>query len=258
MPDYIYNCIKFTASEEDLEKVKEMVKEGDCLFSFNKIVPMPKDLDLGDVPGLYGDFEPKLKSDLEHAIKVNDEINIELLQKKLKMFENKRNYGYESWYDWCPKNWGSKWPALEIGEWVKGDGNISITFRTAWAPPNEIFYALSRTFDELKLPIVIDIYWAQEYIGFTGYQKWENACRTEKEQYEKYGSRSKEIRLICNSLYEDDDEEEISEEPREFAFTGPTIRIMARCESEADELLYTELQGCHFTTEDFSLEKESE
>lgn len=52
---------------------------------------------------------------------------------------NKKHFGYESWYEWCCDNWGTKWDighASEHGdpETLK-DGALVVSFDSAWAPP---------------------------------------------------------------------------------------------------------------------------
>lgn len=51
-------------------------------------------------------------------------------------------------YDWCVKNWGTKWP--ECGFVVESNVEYDlITFDTAWSPPCEGYKAISSFFDKL-------------------------------------------------------------------------------------------------------------
>lgn len=51
-------------------------------------------------------------------------------------------YDDERWYDWCINNWGTKW---DIGKQeytdpaVIEDGNVSISFNSAWSPPTQFY-----------------------------------------------------------------------------------------------------------------------
>lgn len=49
------------------------------------------------------------------------------------------NGGSLNWYNWCSKNWGTKWNSY--------DGNVTedgIGFNTAWSPPIPVIAALSK------------------------------------------------------------------------------------------------------------------
>ena len=56
-----------------------------------------------------------------------------------------QKHGAKNWYDWCIKNWGTKWDRSEYevvsDEWK--DGSIEVLFSTAWSPPAEILKLIS-------------------------------------------------------------------------------------------------------------------
>lgn len=49
---------------------------------------------------------------------------------------------FPRWYEWCLQNWGTKW---DIGKQeytdpaVIEDGNVSISFNSAWSPPTQFY-----------------------------------------------------------------------------------------------------------------------
>lgn len=48
-------------------------------------------------------------------------------------------HGAATWYEWCPKNWGTKWGTYDLTvRELGGDGApVLIEFLTAWGPPND-------------------------------------------------------------------------------------------------------------------------
>lgn len=48
MPNWVYNQVHVHGPDDQLVKFKEAVADGDCPFGFNKILPMPKSLNLVD------------------------------------------------------------------------------------------------------------------------------------------------------------------------------------------------------------------
>jgi len=66
------------------------------------------------------------------------------------------NYGYDTWYDWSIKNWGTKWNSRNT---YVGDDYVE--FETAWSCPVEVLMALSEKFSDVK--IIVE--YADEDIG---------------------------------------------------------------------------------------------
>ena len=52
------------------------------------------------------------------------------------------------WYDWRIDNWGTKWDCYSL-KMVDSEmpHSFTVEFDTAWAPPEEIFYAITEKFD---------------------------------------------------------------------------------------------------------------
>ena len=68
--------------------------------------------------------------------------------------ENRERHGYESWYDFCVDQWGTKWDIFNNGESadVDEDGlGFAGCFETAWAPPLGIVRALEQQGYEVVL-----------------------------------------------------------------------------------------------------------
>ena len=138
MPNWCYNRVEvFIEDEKELKRWKETVESKESKFDFNKIVPMPKEL--------------------EGTVKGSNHVPSEELKKK---------YGADNWYDWSINNWGVKWNVtVDEGE-VDDDGDfITYTFDTAWGPPHEIFYALRKKFPDMSISWFFD----EPGMQFAGY-----------------------------------------------------------------------------------------
>lgn len=84
---------------------------------------------------------------------------------RVDLTEDERNdllskFGAVTWYDWCTKNWGTKWGTYSLKVYkLGGDGSpILIEFQTAWGPPNPEVMAKINA-------------WLQENFGLEN-QKW--------------------------------------------------------------------------------------
>lgn len=74
-------------------------------------------------------------------------------------YENIQQYGSPTWYEWCNKNWGTKWNAYSCVELGKDDDTLE--FFTAWSSVPTILEALSRKYPDQT----ISYCWADEDIG---------------------------------------------------------------------------------------------
>lgn len=170
MPNWCLNRVEVSGAPEAVEKFKAAVRDGEVLFSFNKIVPMPPALDIenssyGKVGyvALYGDY----KRILEEYEWIPQEVRSRGSREALVAFlcaENPRylsmgdqykanidHYGFPTWYEWRLCHWGTKWDLDETTEVEEGDGWVCYTFHTAWDPPVSICEALRAQFPDLDI-----------------------------------------------------------------------------------------------------------
>ena len=61
---------------------------------------------------------------------------------------NKKDYGAESWYEWCREYWGTKWDAYDIQK-----EEDSIIFSTAWNTPEKVIIRLSSIFPDVEFTV---------------------------------------------------------------------------------------------------------
>ena len=129
---------------------------------------------------------------------------------------NIKKYGYEDWYTFQTKNWGTKW---DIGgtdcklDKEENDNNVYITFDSAWSPPIGIYEKLF----ELGYTVLADYY--ESGIGYVGkFENGKNVClkieRDSKWVKENIPAELDELYLISNQMeeWEKEDGEESEED----------------------------------------------
>lgn len=176
MPNHITNIITST----DMEKLKSLLLNEKDEVDFNKIIPMPKDLEITAGSCDYGEStyfpdSPK-KAKLRQAIDLvfascyddtisRDEFVKKVMRKRkvkslicelkdldkddkehlfgyIAGYFNLKRYGSINWYEWCNKNWGTKWNGYDC---FVGDDYIQ--FDTAWSTPKPLLLELSKQVD---------------------------------------------------------------------------------------------------------------
>lgn len=149
MPNHITTHLHIEGTQEQIAEVLEYIKGENGLIDFNKIIPMPKPLDIvsgGD--GKRGmDY---LQGDRNALNGFDDKRRKEAIELGKKYLFNIQVYGCATWYDWCNRNWGTKWNAYDCEELPDG-----IAFNTAWCFPAPVIETLSRLyFPEVRFRFV--------------------------------------------------------------------------------------------------------
>lgn len=86
-----------------------------------------------------------------------------------KAIDNIKNYGCKDWYEWCVKNWGTKWDLSEM-EFEASDEGVRIYSQTAWCPPLAGITKISEEYNLLHFSVD----YSEEGMGFKGYAEIEN------------------------------------------------------------------------------------
>ena len=207
MPNWTNNTI--TVQNPDV--IKRFIN-ADGEFDFNLLIPMPESLNI----------ESGSRTDEAIAIYVTNQLTIPVEQTNLsqlisnifnkdwakeicerltkkqdtdinQLYEmgkqyifNKEHYGCYTWYEWCNRNWGTKWNACE--SYVEKD-DMTVVFDTAWCLPEPIFQKMCEIFPD-------------EPISFH--------CVYEEGFYYDGENRNGEFTIVDEgTIYEDDEEEEI-------------------------------------------------
>lgn len=179
MPNYVKNIITVEGDKSNILKMLNNVKYDDNRFGlldFNKIIPMPKSLDIesGSLTDIglkeYKEFleqyiDGKMTENVLDCIKNIPEQD-ELLYLELHRnidpdewnlgktaFCNIQKYGYPTWYEWCIHNWGTKWNSC--GAYGDKNGTFnpvtnSFCFRTAWSAPHPVIKRLSEIYPDIE------------------------------------------------------------------------------------------------------------
>lgn len=169
MPNYVRNKVYFQGEPDEVKKMLEQIQvdgRGPGSIDFNKIIPMPASLNIE--AGSRTDEGLKMyraymtareqKKDIGRFLRYREEHEDSWNLGK-QAFENIRQFGCATWYDWCIQNWGTKWPAMQDGD--KPESQEILIFDTAWSFPDGVMERLSQMYPA----ITITAEWADEDIG---------------------------------------------------------------------------------------------
>ena len=127
MPNWCENRVCVYGDDADVSAFKELVGNLDAedadqrLFDFNKVLPMPEEME--------GTVAPRAEPDHE------------LIEK----------FGYDNWYDWRTVNWGTKWNASEVDMIFDEADMVRFEFATAWGPPIGVYLEIVNRFPNLDV-----------------------------------------------------------------------------------------------------------
>ena len=151
MPNHVTTILTFSGPEEKIKGLREDLKTEKSNFDFNKIIPMPEELDISDNSNteFFSKLEKYRLLDLAH-----------IFRKECEKFEgtsfkshaiagllNYLNYGYVSWYHWSIENWGTEWNSYKV-EYLD---NNKVKFQTAWNFPYPVIQRLSLIYPEILI-----------------------------------------------------------------------------------------------------------
>ena len=222
MPNWVRTRLTFNGEQSRIDELKAFVKSetkdesGELhtnLFDFNKVVPMPEELNI--VSGCFGEWGMRyLLLNAKHSILWTDDDRsfMERMEKQKKKNPDRFNedielgkkylsniskYGHTTWYEWHISNWGTKWNACEV-EWVNDN---QVEFETAWSFCFPIVEKLSQLFPD----IAIEFSFADEGCGSnTGTGTIKDGEEIDCEYPETGDNRAYEIYLSLHPEYEDE------------------------------------------------------
>lgn len=174
MPNWCSNRLTIEAkSDKDAEFLISAFKLDDKDFSFNAIIPRPKELNIieGSVTSMARDYllEASCASTPEQLKKLKEKWCVKAKFVSCDEFtgfdddakfgrgyeafikyvnvvaDNISRFGHPTWYDWNIKNWGTKWDASSAELTQKGKVLI-FEFETAWSPPVPVFEYIAEHF----------------------------------------------------------------------------------------------------------------
>ncbi len=177
MPNHITNQLDFDCSEERFKEILEFLKVEDGPLGsvdFNKLIPMPECLmiEAGSRGHrgleLYRQYladtefinDPSEKEKIKAGYVQKCEDDPEVFDLGRQYYENLRDYGSTTWYDWSIANWGTKWNAYDYME--TDPTSRQICFSTAWSPVPQILSKISERYPDVRISYA----WADEDIGY--------------------------------------------------------------------------------------------
>jgi len=157
MPNWCENNLTISGPEKDIKalvnKIKNKKRKPENFRLFTPFIPLPQELRGTTSPTPIAATNVK---GIKEAIK----------QRKLTI-----KYGETNWYDWQVANWGTKWePQIYyLGPLEKGKKTSKqiISFDSAWSPPVEGIFNLSKIFPTLTFKMS----YKEEGMGFKGTEK---------------------------------------------------------------------------------------
>ena len=124
MPNWCNNNISISGPTETIKTLWEDTNADDTYGLLNAIKPIPEALK-GTVKGTGEELQETFVD------------------------------GCNNWYDWCVKNWGTKWDVstegLEFIDYGNGTSEITGWFDSAWAPPIEAYNTFCDDMDNCTL-----------------------------------------------------------------------------------------------------------
>ena len=181
MPNWVKTRLSFNGDLEAAKKLKELVtstyekenyagekvldSSGNVIictneFDFNKVIPMPEDLNVtSGSTGEWGmryiqlkDKQPIVWSDddkefMDRMEKEDPKQLKEAIELGQKYLNNLAKYGCKTWYEWRCKYWNTKWGCADP-QW---DDDTTVWFDTAWSFAAPIVEKLSEMFPTLTI-----------------------------------------------------------------------------------------------------------
>jgi Ferredoxin-like domain in Api92-like protein len=167
MPNHVTQQLSIHGA--DAPKVIERIAGTESTFDFNKVIPMPQELNIAESSdGLMGlaaisgrcdeylsyqwVIEMGIRTPAEFAAYLERErpLSIELGRKYL---SNQQRFGHATWYEWCTENWGTKWNAYSVSAPELLSDRATIQFDTAWSPAIPVIVRLSAQFPSVELTL---------------------------------------------------------------------------------------------------------
>jgi len=150
MPNWCNNELKILGTKKEIEKFLKFSKGDNGILDFNKFIPYPKDFK--ELDKKKKEWDEKAEA---YAEKHSSDRYYNLSNKLKKLFESKNGKepkdGYnQGGYEWCIRNWGTKWNASRSQLFLSGN---FILFGTPWGPPKPVIIAMSRLFPSLKFEL---------------------------------------------------------------------------------------------------------
>ena len=170
MPNWCENVVRVHADTEgELQRFVAYVRDynedpkKDYPFSFNKILPLPSELQ-----GIRSPTQICTPDEYHEWIKEHQPTYENGGRPITKVMSErfKKQYGVDNWYDWQTINWGTKWDITDENIFTEIDGTTAeYRFDTAWGPPEGVYNHLVDAFPDHE----INWYYHEPNMEMAGY-----------------------------------------------------------------------------------------
>lgn len=210
MPNWVRNIVQMDGIA-DLPLFEE--KGGGKQFDFEKIIPMPKSLQVEDgsmtdenivyyltercvipikclpaatqgmirtlVTNCFSDDWPTevFRRAYDRGRNATEEQREAMYRSGATYIENYLKYGCTTWYTWCRQWWGTKWNACQ----TQIIDRNTIVFDTAWSNPEPILLKLAEMYPDTE----IEHWWADEDMGSNAGHRSINGDCVEEERFDE-------------------------------------------------------------------------
>ena len=164
MPNHVTNRLEINADRETVQKVMNFLKgktdddNTPCYIDFNNIIPMPEYLEAMQLKPFYFLLDDDALRTIQWIEGLAEKDRKEALQLGASYLENRKKYGYPTWYEWSTATWGTKWNAYHQDF---EEPNI-LWFDTAWNGVPLLIQKLSEIFPDVEFHYA----YADEDLGF--------------------------------------------------------------------------------------------
>ena len=176
MPNHITNVVEFHCDDDRFREIVEFLRGSKLdeplgAVDFNTLIPMPESLNIksGSVGSRGLEAYRRFMKELETSASGNRAELEAKFKKELdddeawdlgkKYYDNIREHGCPTWYEWARMHWGTKWNAYDC-EPADFDRH-RLMFLTAWSGVPKVIQKISEKFPEVSIGYA----WADEDIG---------------------------------------------------------------------------------------------
>ncbi len=177
MPNWVENRLSYNGNETEIKEMLEKIRYDNATIGtidFNKIIPMPKSLDIecgsrtdkgiemvknylenlpAELKGKEGTYEEVLEDLHNHSADISDDEEKKIWDIGVTAVDNLYKYNAPTWYEWCNDNWNTKWNACGYDENTDYSDSDFIWFQTAWSAPVPVIQKLSEMYPNIELTL---------------------------------------------------------------------------------------------------------
>ena len=158
MPNYCWNELNVSGNAKQLKKfIADGIKpnkDGVELWAISHYLPRPEKLINTVSPSPTEDVAFANHIEMLMAVQQNQPMPKPIIcqngtaEKRKALMDE---FGVDNWHDWSLQNWGCKWDCNSSESEYQTDGEtyFSLSFSSAWSPPNEAIINISKMYPKL-------------------------------------------------------------------------------------------------------------